>query len=204
MNVGYWLRKPHLIWARLRYWVWEKINPTKPWLSPGAVAYCAGALKKTMRALEFGSGRGTAWFARQVGHLTSVEHSAAWFNRVRAQIARSGLDNVDYRLVPLDHPDSEPERENYDPLPSYVAVLSSFPDEGIDFIVVDGHYRTTCIRACPPKLKAGGLLLVDDTNMWGGSERVPVPTGWRLVHRSGNGIKSAAIWQKPARKPSKA
>src|SRR3989442_8964113 len=57
VKVAYWLRSPRSTWARLRYWVWEKMNPEMPWLSPGAVAYCAAALTKSMRALEFGSGR---------------------------------------------------------------------------------------------------------------------------------------------------
>ena len=41
MNLWYWLRRPHLIPARLRYWAWERRNPDKPWLTPGAVAFCA-------------------------------------------------------------------------------------------------------------------------------------------------------------------
>lgn len=132
MTVRYWLARPHLIWARLLYWVWESINPTKPWLCPGTVAYCEAILSKSMRVLEFGSGRSTTWFARKVGQLTSVEHSEAWFRRVRTEIVRSGVDNIDYRLVPLDHPEQEPEREQYHPLPSYVAQLRGFPDESFD------------------------------------------------------------------------
>lgn len=150
-----------------------------------------------MRALEFGSGRGTIWFARHLGHLTSVEHSPLWFKRIRASIEGNGLSNVDYRFIPLDHPESEPERRDYNPLPAYVSVLSGFPDESMDLIVVDGHYRTTCIRASPSKLRPGALLLVDDADMWGGPEGVPVPNGWRLLHESTNGLKISTVWQKP-------
>lgn len=197
MNLSYWLRRPQLILPRLQYWAWERMNPGKPWLPPRAVAYCAGVLTKTMRALEFGSGRSTAWFARRVGHLTSVEHSAAWFDLVRADLDQHGIGNVDYRLVPLDHPESEPEREHYERWPRYVDVLETIPNDSLDLVVVDGQYRTTCIRACSPKLRPGGLLLVDDINWWGGADHVPVPTGWPRVHLSGNGLKATGVWQKP-------
>jgi predicted O-methyltransferase YrrM len=197
--MGYWVRRPHKVWARLSYWLWEKRNPDAPWIMPGAVEFCRRALTGQMRALEFGSGRSTAWFARRVGHLTSVEHSPAWYEQVRARLARDELRNVDYWLVPLDHPAAQPEQDAYDPLPAYVSVLRGFAEESLDFIVVDGHYRTACIRNALDKLKPGGLLLVDDVNMWGAPELLPVPAEWPLVHRSGNGLKLTCVWKKPAR-----
>jgi hypothetical protein len=197
VNITYWARRPHLVLARARYWAWEKQNPDKPWLCPEAVSFCAQTLTKSMRALEFGSGRSTAWFARHVGHLTSVEQSEAWFERVSAELERQGLDNIDYRLIPLDHPATEPEHEVYDPLPAYVAAFDTFPDESLDFLVIDGHYRTACLRVGLPKLKPGGLLLVDDVNMWGTPAQVPIPEGWPLVHQSDNGLKITCVWRKP-------
>ena len=199
MNLNFWLRRPHLVVARLRYWLWEWANPDKPWLTPGAVAFCARALDRSMHALEFGSGRSTAWFARHVGRLTSVEHAEAWYRKVREQLDRENPGQIDYRLVPLEHPEAEPEQEHYDPLPAYVGVLAGFPEESLDLVVIDGHYRTACLRACPPRLAPGGLLLVDDVHLWGGVARVPVPAGWPLVHRSGNGLKETCLWLKPAR-----
>jgi hypothetical protein len=41
------------------------------------------------------------------------------------------------------------------------------------------------------------LLLVDDINWLGGSQQTPVPQGWRLVHQSGNSLKTTGVWQKP-------
>ena len=197
MSLQFWIQRPRLIIPRLRYWFWEVLNPGVPWLSAGAVTYCNTVLAKSMRVLEFGSGRSTTWFARRVGHITSIEHSVEWYRKVRADIDQNHLANVDYRLIPLDHHESEPEHEEYHPLPSYVGILKSFEDDSLDLVVVDGHYRTACIRACWAKLRAGGLLLVDDINWWGGPERIPVPSGWLLVHQSGNGFKRTAVWQKP-------
>lgn len=197
MKVQFWLKEPRLIIPRLRSLVWELVNPGVPWLSPGAVAYCDGVLTTSMRVLEFGSGRSTPWFARRVGQLTSIEHSKEWFDRVRGLLKQNGLTNVDCMLIPLDHPESDPEHAQYEPLPSYVGVLDAFADQSFDLIIVDGHYRTTCILTCPSKLKAGGLLLIDDINWLGGPQGVPVPDGWRLVHQSGDTLKTTGIWQKP-------
>lgn len=86
--------------------------------------------------------------------------------------------NVGYRLVLLDHPELEPERERYESFPSYVRVPANFAHGMFDLIVVDGHYRTTCIRPSVPRVAPGGLLLVDDVDMWGGIERVPLPKNW--------------------------
>jgi predicted O-methyltransferase YrrM len=173
------------------------MNPGKPWLCRGAVVYCEGVLTKSMTAIEFGSGRSTAWFAKHVGRLTSVEHDSGWHSQVAATLERERIANVDYRLVPLEHPENEPERATYEPLPAYVAVLNAFDDESLDLVVVDGHYRTTCIVNCLSKLRPNGLLLVDDVNLWPSESAIPVPANWPLVSRSSNGIKRTCVWRKP-------
>ena len=196
-NLGFWFRNPRLIPARIVYWLWERLNPDKPWLCPGTIRFCEHNLSNTMQGLEFGSGRSTAWLARRLGYLTSIEHSAAWHSQVRTDLQRQQIRNVDYQLIPLDHPEVEPERSAYDPLPTYVAILDSFADQSLDLVIVDGHYRTTCIRSCLPKLKPGGLLLVDDVDFWPSRTALPVPLMWSLVDESSNGIKRTCIWRKP-------
>ena len=197
VNDGYWLSHPRRVPFRIAYWVWEKLNPDKPWLCWGTIGFCERELTGSMTGVEFGSGRSTAWFARRVGHLTSVEHHSGWHARVTETLQAEGVTNVDYRLIGLDHPEDEPERLEYDPLPAYVAVLNDFDDESLDLVVVDGHYRTTCIKESLQKLKSGGFLLVDDISLWPSPASLPVPDGWPAVDRSSNGIKQTWIWRKP-------
>ena len=193
----FWLKRPWLIPARVKYWIWEKQNPTKPWMCPDTIAFCERHLSKSMKALEFGSGRSTHWFAGLVGHLTSVEHDPGWYVEVQRQLAEAAVTNVDYVNVPLDHPASAPELRVYPAVPKYVAVLDRFGDQSLDFVVVDGHYRTNCVRLAAPKLVSGGYLLVDDINMWTSLADVGVPAGWRVVDNSTNGVKRCVIWQAP-------
>jgi hypothetical protein len=181
--------------ARLRYWFWERANPDKPWLCPGTIRFCEQHLTPSMRAIEFGSGRSTRWFAAKVGELISVEQNAGWYEIVSRQLADAGVRNVDYRLVPLNHPESEAERPDYSPTPDYVAVADALPDRGVDFAVVDGHYRNDCVRHLIPKIAPGGYLLVDDMNFWPSPEALPIPATWKIVDDSDNGIKRCVIWQ---------
>lgn len=197
MNLKHWIRHPQQGLARVRYWVWERMNPDKPWLCPGTVRFLDRQLNRDMTGLEFGSGRSTGWFAGKIGRLVSVEHFPGWYEKVRADLAARNLSNVDYRLVPLDHPESEGERAEYDPMPRYVVVADEFPDGSLGFVLVDGHYRTHCIRRVLPKLRPGGLLVVDDINLWPTREAIPIPADWPVTDLSSNGIKRTGIWRKP-------
>ena len=134
---------------------------------------------------------------REVERLVSVEHDPDWYERIRIRIASAKLTNIDYRLVALDHPEPEPERARYAPLPQYVAVTDDSRDESFDFVLVDGHYRTHCIRRCMGKLRPKGLLMIDDVNLWPAREDIPVPADWPVVDLGSNGIKQTCIWRKP-------
>lgn len=195
MALLYWVKRPRKLVARLRYWAWEKQNPDKPWMCRGTIAFCQTRLSRGMKALEFGSGRSTLWFSSLVGHLTSVEHDRDWYEQIAGRLSNAQIDNVDYRHIPLNHPESAPEKLAYDQVPDYVAVADCFPDGSLDFVVVDGHYRSNCIERVVPKIARGGFLLVDDVNMWPSLDEFPIPPGWAIVDDSTNGIKRCVIWQ---------
>jgi hypothetical protein len=181
--------------ARVRYWIWERMNPDKPWLCPGTIAFCQKSLSRSMNALEFGSGRSTRWFATLVGHLTSVEHDSQWYEKVKQQLHEAQISNVSYLFVPLSHPIADPEQTSYEPTPDYVAVADRFPDQSLHLAIVDGHYRTHCVKHLIPKIAPGGFLLVDDTNLWPSLEAIPAPKSWPIVDDSTNGVKRCVVWQ---------
>lgn len=197
MAILYWLKRPRQAVARIRFWLWENANPDLPWMCPDTIKFCRSILNKSMNAVEFGSGRSSRWFASHVGKLICVEHRPEWFEDVQQILSHANVKNVDFRLVPLDHAESDPEREEYNPVPAYVAVADQLKDQTIDFAVVDGHYRTHCVRHLIPKMKPGGYLLVDDINFWPSPADLPVPASWRIVDDSTNGIKRCIIWQAP-------
>ena len=189
----YLARHPKYTLRRLGYFVYERLHPGEPWIAQDAVAFCDRNLDRTMRGLETGSGRSTAWFAKRLKHLTSVEHDRAWYEKVEKRIRH--LENIDYRYVPLDHPEGEPTRAEYEQTPRYVAVFDEFDDASLDFVVVDGHYRQACVRAALSKLRSGGLLLVDNSN-WLSREAWGVPSSYDAVHKSENVMSETSIWAK--------
>jgi predicted O-methyltransferase YrrM len=196
MNVRYWVRHPLRFVRRVWHFAYERLHPEEPFLAPAAVRFLDAALPRDGVGLEWGSGRSTRWLAQRLGRLVTVEHDPAWREEVSRQLEQSKLDNVDYRLIPLEHPVHEPTRPIYDPMPRYVSFVEEFPDEHFDFIEVDGHYRQACVVAGAPKLKPGGLLLVDDTN-WLPLEEWGVPETWHLVHQSVKINTTTSIWKRP-------
>ncbi len=195
MNLRFWMTHPRLLVWRLRYYFWELLNADKPWLCPGTVAFCKRHLDKSMKGLEFGSGRSTTWFASKVCSLTSVEHDLVWYQNIQQRLIRAGVANVDYRFVPLDHPMGDAEAAPDQPPPAYVRVADEFSDYTLDFVLVDGHYRDDCIRRALPKLRRGGYLILDDVNCWPAVALIPVPADWPIVDDSSNGLKRCVIWK---------
>jgi len=189
------LLRPFYLVGRLQNWLYEKRHPDHPWLAPDAIAWLEKNLRPDMRGWEWGSGRSTLWFARRLQHLTSIESDAAWFTQVTRMVRDDGLRNVDLRHIPLDHPEADTYRDDYDPLPLNPAAILAEPDASLDFVVVDGWYRPVCVRAALPKLKPGGLLLIDNTD-WNDPPHVHVPKDWPLVHQSRNAMTRTSIWRK--------
>lgn len=160
---------PHYIVSRLSEKWYRRTHAAEPWLTPEAVVFLEGWLKPGDTALEFGAGRSTRWFAKRVHSLTSVEHNPEWYERVKEMIVDEGLQNVTLLNKALaGHPSP------------YVAVADLFADESLNFVLVDGRLRDACANACLPKLKAGGLLVLDNADVY-----LPSHVTTPNAHRSG-------------------
>jgi hypothetical protein len=169
----------------------ERLRPNDPWLAPGATRYLETTLRPEWTGFEWGSGRSTVWFGRRVGRLVSIEHDEHWYATVRGRI--EGLSNVELRHVPLDHPPEDTGALFYDPLPNYVAVVEEVADASLDIVLVDGAYRQACVAAALPKLRMGGLLVIDNTD-WLPIEEWGVPPAWPICHQSSNVITQTTVW----------
>ncbi|WP_287395045.1 class I SAM-dependent methyltransferase [Mesorhizobium sp.] len=110
-------------------------------------------------ALEFGSGRSTIWFASRVGRLTSVEDNQSWHRVVSEKLAMKRVSNVNFLYHPQDVQTGAEAGSA-----SYVRVVSEFADESLDFVLVDGIYRNHCALGAVPKVRPGGLIVIDNVN----------------------------------------
>jgi predicted O-methyltransferase YrrM len=205
--VGHWT--PRYIRARAREILYQRLHPDAPWLTPEAVRLLDSMLRPSDIGAEFGSGRSTSWLARRCAHLTSVEHDEAWYATVSAALAADGIARVDYQYHPSDKPDAPGDRS------AYVRVAQCLNDESIDFALVDGLYRDYVTLFLLPKIKPGGMLIIDDAHRYLPSQSMsplslrppaaPANAGWRQVAATlagwrriwtSNGVSDTAIFVK--------
>jgi hypothetical protein len=183
--------------------------PSSPWMSIAAVEIFDALLTKEMKGFEFGSGGSTIFFCRRAGHLVSLEHDAAWHEQIAKKIHDLGIDNVDYHLVEKENDSDKPsligKRNDDHTVPftpatcfaNYYSFIDRYADESFDFIIVDGRARVESTLHALPKLKKGGILILDN------SERLrytPVHytlKTWKTVFTT-NGLTDTTFWFKPA------
>jgi predicted O-methyltransferase YrrM len=143
----------------MRLMLHERIYADYPWLCAAAVRILDSWLKPTDKGLEWGSGRSTLWFAMRVAHLISVEHNAEWAATFEKELCCRGLaDKVDYRFLP----DGKVGRSDC----NYVNVIQKFKSGSLDFCLIDGICRDYCALACLDKIKHGGILIVDNAELY--------------------------------------
>lgn len=198
---------------RLKYYSYELFHPEHPWLTPKANSLLIRWLSPHMKGFEWGSGRSTIFFSRRVHHLVSIEHDAYWFKRVNSELKQKGIKNVDHRFIPpmkweetaarahdcsvawaeykyLQRASSVPEFLNY------VNAINDYPGEYFDFILVDGKARFACMLNAIPKLKVGGLLILDNSELF--RELFQFFGSWKKIHTTDQFTGDTDIWIKPS------
>jgi predicted O-methyltransferase YrrM len=157
-TVRHWT--PRYVRARVRQALYQRAHPDAPWLTPEAIHLLDSMLRPSDIGVEFGSGRSTLWLARRCAHLTSTEHDEAWHARVSRTLASEGIANVDYQCHPRDEPDATGDRS------AYAQVARSLGDASIDLALVDGVYRDYVTLLLQPKIRPGGMLVIDNVNRY--------------------------------------
>jgi predicted O-methyltransferase YrrM len=206
---------PRYVGNRIREILYRRAHSEAPWLTPAAIQLLSTLLRPSDRGAEFGSGRSTTWFAARVAALTSVEHDAWWHESVTTKLKEGGFDNVECILAREDQP---MERGGDS---AYARTALAFDDASLDFALVDGQYRDYSSKYIMPKIKPGGMLIIDNVNWYlpcrshAPNSRTatlgPAPgawsevwrdlTGWRTIWTS-SGVTDTAIFIKPARSPA--
>lgn len=158
-------RDPSLIGSvALRHPLKSSWELAEPWWPIPAVRYLQARLPERAHVFEWGSGGSTAWFAGRGAEVVAIESERAWYERVRVRVPQA-----DVRLIPGADTGalrSEPELRDRGQhfFDDYVAAIDDFPDDTFDVIVVDGIARCECARRSRPKVRPGGLVVLDDSN----------------------------------------
>ncbi|WP_439148853.1 class I SAM-dependent methyltransferase [Sulfitobacter sp.] len=192
---------PRYIVDRLSVVLDEKRHPNHPWLTKDSVELLGQLLRKQDVGVEFGSGRSTHWFLSKIASITSIETHEGWFKKV-SQDCESEISSK--RMV--YHLASDVE--------SFLTIIDGFDSDSIDFCLVDGSHRDTCALSMVPKIKTGGLMVVDNINWYIPCENSTSPNArriadgyasekweefaqitkdWRYIWTS-NGVSDTGIW----------
>jgi len=108
-------------------------------------------VKCTDVVLEFGSGQSTVFFAQKCREVFSIEHDEQWYNRINKELSERGLKNVHYFLYSDQR---------------YWQSVIEYDDQFFDAILIDGNYREEAAIAVLPKLKPGGIMVIDDVQRY--------------------------------------
>jgi predicted O-methyltransferase YrrM len=146
--------------------------------------------------IEWGSGRSTTWFAERVGFLLSIESNAEWHARVSGWLAGGTRADVDYRFEPITTADRVPEPWPPGQASRYVMAVDGLADGSVDVALVDGELREACIAIVARKLKAGGLLVLDNSNWLSDAAWGITAATWELVGRWRYSETETAIWRR--------
>jgi hypothetical protein len=114
----------------------------------------------------------------------SIEHDPEWHAALKKRLSlkngNSANDKVDLRLIPPDEKNLEPSHSDFaDPdsysthtlslasasFRNYVSQIDAFPDGSFDVVLVDGQARPSCIKHAYPKVKPGGMLILDNADV---------------------------------------
>lgn len=152
----------------------DPVKNREPWLPSAVVEHLGKLLGKNLNIFEYGSGGSTLFWPRFARRCISIEHDLRWFLLIRFRLGF--CRGMDYRLIlpeevqhfgekdisdPHDYFSSDPDFQGYD-FRNYVSQIDVFPDRYFDLVLVDGRVRPSCIMHAVPKVKVGGLLILDD------------------------------------------
>jgi predicted O-methyltransferase YrrM len=155
------------------------LDEPSPWITFGAIDYVEGFLRARasapVRVFEYGSGGSTLFWAARGASCVSVEHDEQWFDILRRRVTHLP---VDCRLVLPERGAGRAGGDPADPtlyqstdaafldctFRRYAQTIDQFADESFDIALVDGRARPSCVLHALPKVRRGGILVLDNAD----------------------------------------
>lgn len=163
-------------WRRSQFAGATPVSDEQPWITFDAIQYLEEKVLASHRVFEFGGGGSTLFFLKRCHEVVTVEHDAKWFLLLKQLVEGKRLDNWVGRLIEPEEGDlvKSPSPSNPDHYSSggakdvnfrkYASSIDSYPDEYFDIILIDGRSRPACIKHAAPKLRNGGLIVLDNAD----------------------------------------
>lgn len=150
----------------------------QPWITYPVIDYLNKYLTGQSLVFEYGGGGSTLFFVNRAKEVVTVEHDKTWFATLENIMANRQSRNWKGNLVEPEHTPGAEKLDIADPdqyytddehfrdctFKTYATQIDRYPDNYFDIVLVDGRSRPACIKHSIPKLKKGGLLVVDNSN----------------------------------------
>jgi hypothetical protein len=118
-----------------------------PWFTYPAIDYLKQLDWREKTVFEYGSGNSSAFFAKRVKHLTSVEHDIKWFEQNKKQLLKN--QTITFADKPTE----------------YIHAIENTKTT-FDLIIVDGIHRPECVKIALKYLKTNGCLVFDNADWY--------------------------------------
>jgi hypothetical protein len=146
-----------------------------PWYTYPAIEYLKQLQLSDRLVFEYGCGNSSLFWQRVAKRVVAVEDNREWYALIEPKLGA----NAKVTLAP----DKE----------SYVRTIVE-SDSAFDIVVVDGSYRLACARAAVAKLKAGGLIILDNSDWCSKTAEYLRSQGLLEVDMTGFGPINPYIW----------
>jgi hypothetical protein len=147
----------------------DLLNKPVPWVTYPFIQFIAERLNNTMNIFEFGSGNSTLYYAGKTATVDSVEHDRFWYDTIKKNMPQ----NVQLFYCELVYGGD-------------YCKFAAGTGLKYDMLIVDGRDRVNCCINNIGALKAGGIIVLDD------SERSQYAPGIGFL--TTNGFKRIDFW----------
>ena len=161
-----------------------------PWLTFPAVQFLKRSIRPHWRVFEFGSGASTIFFGLRCKEIYSIEYDITWAEKVKVSLRELGMSNCRLRYIPPEAAQPAGVNTYCSHFPGYehwsfeiyVKSIDEHPDGSLDLVLVDGRSREACIRHAISKVRAGGILILDNTERSRYGEAMQqIPKAWKRL-----------------------
>lgn len=156
----------------------SSVRDEQPWVTFQTIDYLKTYLNKQSNVFEYGGGGSTLFFIKHSKHVVTVEHNKEWFGILSDMMSKKKYTNWtgnfmeaqvgDYVPNPdmanPDHYSSEDFNSKGHHYHQYATAIDKYDNGYFDVILIDGRSRPSCMKHSIPKLKQGGLLILDNSD----------------------------------------
>lgn len=139
-----------------------------PWLTYPSLDFFSALITPGMSVFEYGSGNSTLWWGKRVARLVSCEHDKEWYASLKKLVANSDI-NADTTCLLRRCKGGSSE---------YGSEILHYRD-AFDILVIDGRDRVGCARNGLGSLRAGGVIV------WDNSDRDRYLPGYIVLQEAG-------------------